>query len=492
MIRVSFSASILVLALASTGVVACVGGSTETTQEDKERLKQYVLDKAPDNIGVKQEIKFDDKVTMLGYKIEPAGAVKPGGHAKVTMYWRCDKKLGEGWNLFTHVLDGSGERVLNIDNVGPLREWRGDKQIMGPSQWEPGKIYVDEQDFTMPANVKTDKVQFVTGVWKDNDRLKIASGPHDRENRAIVAHVATGVRGGAQQTALATRVPRLRIDKLDKPAKLVFDGKLDEEAWRGSRVAGPFLDVATGRPNPSIPLSGSVKVMFDDTNLYLGFDIHDPDVIGGFDKEKDKKDPHLWTKDTIEVMIDPDGDGDNKDYYEIQVNPQGLVFDSQFDDYGSPKKEPNGPFGHQEWESKLKAGVAVNGTLDKPGDRDAGYVVEVAIPWKSFGKAKNTPPKPGDIWRLNFYAVQANQAVSWSSIQGQGTFHKASRFGQLMFANKDYVPPVPFGFTSPMLPSVPQPEQRPGVVAPIIRGGPGLPRLRSPSTVPNSAKPANP
>jgi hypothetical protein len=133
--------------------------------------------------------------------------------------------------------------------------------------------------------------------------------------------------------------------------------------------------------------------------------------------------------------------------------------------------------------------VTVNGTLDKPGDRDTGYVVEVAIPWKSFGKAKHTPPKPGDIWRLNFYAVQANQAVSWSSILGQGTFHKASRFGQLMFANKDYVPPVPFGFTSPMMPAVPQNAERPGT-APIIRGS-GLPRLRSPTT-PNIGKPATP
>ncbi len=39
-------------------------------------------------------------------------------------------------------------------------------------------------------------------------------------------------------------------------------------------------------------------------------------------------------------MIDPDGDGDNRDYYEIQLGPQNLVFDSQFDGYNQPRVLP--------------------------------------------------------------------------------------------------------------------------------------------------------
>jgi len=217
-----------------------------------------------------------------------------------------------------------------------------------------------------------------------------------------------------------------------------------------------------------------VKLLWDEQNLYLGFDVKDPDIVSGFDKKQ--KDPHLWTKDTVEIMVDPDGDGDNKDYYEIQVNPEGLVFDSQFDDYNSPKKDPDGPFGHQEWEAKLKSGIVVNGTLDKPGDKDEGYVVELAIPWKSFGKAKAAPPKIGDIWRMNFYAMQENNGVAWSAILGQGNFHRASRFGRVMFADKDFVPPVPFGApgAAPMLLAPPPPPPGPSGSAP-----PGaMPRLR--------------
>nr|HMR10102.1 hypothetical protein [Polyangiaceae bacterium] len=140
-------ASLVLVSLAMSG---CVGGSTDTSKEDKERLKSFVLDKAPDNIPHKLNVNFDGKAMLLGYRIDPEGPVKPGGKVKLIMYWRCDKDIEDGWNLFTHVLDGSGERVINIDNVGPIREWRGNRQAMSPSVWEAGKVYVDEQEFTIP------------------------------------------------------------------------------------------------------------------------------------------------------------------------------------------------------------------------------------------------------------------------------------------------------------------------------------------------------
>ncbi|MFO0568499.1 MAG: carbohydrate-binding family 9-like protein [Polyangiaceae bacterium] len=480
-------------------LASCVGGSSETSAEDKERLKAFILDKAPDDLPMKLNISYDGKVTLIGAKIEPAGTVKPGTQVKLTMYWRADKKLEAGWNLFTHVLDGSGERVLNIDNVGPIREWKGDKQALSPSQWEQGKVYADEQEFTVPNNLKSDKLQVTVGVWRENDRLKIVAGPADRENRGIVANLNTGAPAQPAPAAevVNPRVPTLRVDKLEKGVKLVMDGKLDEPAWATAPSTGPFVDVRTGRPSAGFPVSGTVKLLWDEANLYLAFDVRDPDIVSGFDKKA--KDPHLWTKDTVEIMVDPDGDGDNKDYYEIQVNPEGLVFDSQFDEYNSPKKDPDGPFGHQEWEAKLKSGIVVNGTLDKPGDKDEGYVVELSIPWKSFGKAKAAPPKVGDIWRMNFYAMQENNGVAWSAILGQGNFHKATRFGRVMFAEKGYTPPVPFGRPPPQYAAPPEPPPSGSAGSPLplnavprLRMVPGMPGMVKPPTQPAQPTPPTP
>ena len=86
----------------------------------------------------------------------------------------------------------------------------------------------------------------------------------------------------------------------------------------------------------------------------------------------------------------------------------------------------------------MKTAVAVQGTIDNPADRDRGYVIEAAIPWAAFAKgAKNRPPKAGDMWRMNFYAMENNGGTAWSPILGQGNFHKATRFGRVIWSTKE-------------------------------------------------------
>ncbi|HEX9298075.1 MAG TPA: carbohydrate-binding family 9-like protein [Polyangiaceae bacterium] len=428
----------LALLLGAAGLpAACVGGSKGTSAGDLEKLKPYILESVPGDIPNKLDINYENKIHLVGYKIEPVGTAAPGTDVKLTMYWRCDDKVDDGWSLFTHIVDSNGERILNIDNVGPLREMKESHQALWPSAWEKGKVYVDEQSFRMPEEAKTADVAVTTGIWKGDARLKVVGGPADGENRGIVVRLKTGAEN--KPSVPHTDVPQIRVNRLAKGDKINVDGKLDEQAWKAAASTGPFVDVGTGNPNTSFPVNGSAKLAWDDTHLYIGFEVEDPDLVGTF--PKDAKDPHLWTKDTVEIMADPDGDGDNNDYYEIQVNPQNLVFDTQYDGYNTPKTEPNGPFGHQDWSAKLKSAVALDGTLNKSDDKDKGYTVELAIPWASFGKAKNHPPKPGDEWRMNFYAMKNNSGVAWSAILGQGNFHKASRFGRVAWTTADTPPP---------------------------------------------------
>jgi hypothetical protein len=429
--------SIMFLTAALSG---CVGGSKgSSSKENVEHLKPYILEAVPADIPNKVDINFENKIHLVGYRVEPAGKAPPGTDVKVTMYWRVDEKLDDGWSLFTHIVDSNGERILNIDNVGPLREVKESHQALWPSAWEKGKVYVDEQSFRVPDDTSTAEVVIATGIWKGDARLRVVGGPADAENRGIVVRLKTGNEPKGASTH--TEVPRLRVNKLAKSEKIVVDGKLEDEAWKNAAATTAFVDVGTGDSNTSFPVNGSAKLAWDDTNMYIAFKVEDPDVIGGF--AKDAKEPHLWTKDTVEVMIDPDGDGDNADYYEIQVNPQNLVFDTQYDTYNSPKTEPDGPFGHQDWSSRLKSAVVVDGTMDKPGDKDKGYSVEMAIPWASLSKAKSHPPKPGDEWRMNFYAMKNNGGVAWSPILGQGNFHKASRFGRVVWTTPELAAAAP-------------------------------------------------
>ncbi|NUP12322.1 MAG: carbohydrate-binding family 9-like protein [Polyangiaceae bacterium] len=212
-------------------------------------------------------------------------------------------------------------------------------------------------------------------------------------------------------------------------AEIRIDGALDEPAWTTAAKTGAFVGARSGQPQPG-PLQGRARVFWDSAYLYVAFEIDDARVRGGF--PADAIDPHLWERDTAEIMIDPDG-GDNRDYYEIQINPQALVFDSQFDDYNAPRGGPAGPFGHESWSSKAERAVKIAGTLDDDADRDHGYVVEARIPFAAFDKAKRSPPSPGDTWKMNLYAMQDNGGVAWSPILGEGNFHRVRYFGDVTF-----------------------------------------------------------
>jgi hypothetical protein len=425
--------------------VACVGGKQQISAEDKDRLKPYILDAVPAD-AKKTDVNFENKVHLVGYKIEPETA-GPGANVKLTYYWRCDEPLDEGWRLFTHIQhEGFGQHD-GLDNVGPLREARGQAQVGGPDRWERGKIYVDEQTYTMPKDLKgPDSIVYV-GIFKGDARLRTISGPNDGDNRAIVGKIKTGISAKPEQKRGANDLPEMQPMKLGAAEKITVDGKADEKAWGGAASTGPFVDVGTGKPNTAFPINGEAKLLWDDENVYVFITVKDPDIVGYFtNKEEQPKDwtatgqPMTWNRHTSEIMIDPDGDGDNVNYYEIQINPQNKIFKSQFDGYNKPKTEPQGPFGHEDWDPKMKTAVVVKGTIDNPADKDDGYSVEAAISWKAFEKgAKQLPPKPGDQWRFNFYAMANNGGVAWSPILGQGNFHKATRFGRVTWVTKEWL-----------------------------------------------------
>ena len=124
------------------------------------------------------------------------------------------------------------------------------------------------------------------------------------------------------------------------------------------------------------------------------------------------------------MMLEPDAAGTNTNYYELQINPQNKIFKSQFDTLQQPNGGENGPFGHEDWDPKLKSAVQVQ----RNGKTITGYNIEVAIPWTAYSKAASTPPKPGDVWRVNFYAMRQNGGVAFSPILRPGQrFHCKER-----------------------------------------------------------------
>ncbi len=174
----------LVLGVSVLWLGACVepqadaGGAPAGSSEAMEALGVPELPEG----AVRSHFDFGSRVSLEGYKLDQT-SVQPGGHVKVTFYWRGDKPPQGDWHLFTHLLDSSGRQLANFDQVGPLRS------AGSISSWQRGKLYVDEQDIELPKDLDTPFVTLAVGVWTGVVRLDVIGGVTDDKNRALVVRL---------------------------------------------------------------------------------------------------------------------------------------------------------------------------------------------------------------------------------------------------------------------------------------------------------------
>ncbi len=236
------------------------------------------------------------------------------------------------------------------------------------------------------------------------------------------AQLAPGIGGDATIAGAPAPVPRF-------PAPPVLDGRLDDAVWSGATLLGPLVDPSDGSAAaPDHPVAAVARAGWDAEHLYLGLVVHDRAPRSPF--ARDTVDPHIWAEASgVEVVLQPGDPGDNRDYYEVQVDVAGAVFDSHFDDYNAPATGAGAArvYGHQDWSSRVERAVFVG---------DGFYAVELALPFAALAPGRAAiPPRAGDVWRVNLYAFRdgQRQALAWSPLRRQGNFHRATRFGRLRF-----------------------------------------------------------
>lgn len=238
-------------------------------------------------------------------------------------------------------------------------------------------------------------------------------------------------------------------------APLTIDGRLEEPAWRLTEWSEPFIDIE-GERRPH--LSTRVKMLWDDTYFYVAAELEEPDVWATLTE----RDSIIFHDNDFEVFIDPNGD--THGYYELEVNAFGTAWDLFL---VQPYRD-GGPAIHA-WDiAGLQVGVDVRGTINRPGDRDDGWTVEIAIPWEILQEAApgRKPPRAGDQWRVNFSRVQWQLDVTgnryskrlnaktgkplaednwvWSP-QGAIDMHMPERWGFVQFSNAPAgAPATPF------------------------------------------------
>ncbi len=171
----------------------------------------------------------------------------------------------------------------------------------------------------------------------------------------------------------------------------------------------PFLDIV-GPERPTPTWLTRAKIIWDADFLYIAADLEEPHLWGTLTQ----RDAIIYHDHDFEVFLDPDGDG--LDYYELEINALGTVFDLFL---ARPYKD--GGQADIPWDMPgLLSAVYLDGSLNDATDRDVGWSVEIAIPWEdlvpadagdgssSFGPGapRGRSPSVGDLWRINFSRVQ--------------------------------------------------------------------------------------
>ena len=187
-----------------------------------------------------------------------------------------------------------------------------------------------------------------------------------------------------------------------------LDGRLDEGAWAAAPWSDPYRDIQ-GPELPAPRFDTRMKMLWDDTHLYIGVVMEEPDLWATYTEH----DQIVFHENDFEIFIDPDGDA--REYYEIEVNVLGTIFDL----YLYNAYRDGGPAEH-DWDcAGLGTAISFDGTINDPRDRDGGWTLEWAIPFEALvpppalGQDEGPeraragrPPAPWDSWRINFSRVQ--------------------------------------------------------------------------------------
>jgi hypothetical protein len=266
--------------------------------------------------------------------------------------------------------------------------------------------------------------------------------------------------------AMAEPRKRYVARMVTKPPKI--DGKLDDAAWASAPSTGAFVNTMTGA---AVPQKTEAKLLWDKKFLYVGIENEDSDVWAKLDKRDDK----LWTEEADEIMIDADGNG--RTYIELQVAPNGNLFDTYLPERRKYEDTINASMKPFSWNSKTVAKVRVDGTLNKREDQDKGWTAELAIPLEDVKGMDDKsgvvlPPAPGHVWRINMYRMDVpqgkpQQASGWSPPM-VGDFHALDRFGELVFADAQGAVPPP---APPATPAVAKEKSGGAAASPLTPAG---------------------
>ena len=173
---------------------------------------------------------------------------------------------------------------------------------------------------------------------------------------------------------------RYRCMRAHRPR--LIDGAIDKGFWVDAIWSHDFVDIE-GDKKPHPRHRTRMKMLWDDDGLYIAASLQEPHLWATLTE----RDSIIFYDNDFEVFLDPNGKGVM--YAELEVNALNTVWDLFLE-----KPYKDGVTARNEWDLVgLKTAVQIQGSINNPKDRDRGWTVEMAFPWKSLAEHANKPSK---------------------------------------------------------------------------------------------------
>lgn len=220
----------------------------------------------------------------------------------------------------------------------------------------------------------------------------------------------------SKRIAKSYKVPRLKNE-------LIIDGDWNKPQWRKVKSLGINNFI---RENPKFRPRVYAKMMYDDANIYVIFQVKDRFVRSVTTEINGP----VWKDSAVEFFFSPDTTMPLS-YFNLEVNCGGTPLLG----YNSiPRKRPV-----IEDIQKITIGHTLPVKVDPEREEPITWIIEYKIPLDMLDNYSNvTRPQKGVIWRANFYKIAEINSnphhATWSVINApRPTFHLPQFFGTLKF-----------------------------------------------------------
>ncbi len=145
------------------------------SEDDQRRAKEHILSALPEGV-TPSEGSFDDKLKLLGYRVEP-DAVRPGELLKVSFYYQAAQVVDRDWEIFVHA-DGprGASHRINGDHL-PV------EGLYPTNEWQEGEIVHDAFSLRVPRDYPYEQLTVWTGFYIGDNRMPVKGGASDGDNR---------------------------------------------------------------------------------------------------------------------------------------------------------------------------------------------------------------------------------------------------------------------------------------------------------------------